>query len=81
MDARLAGARWKAKIASYVQLVSSEVVAAESIHTVAAGRAALELAEERWEQITDAHVKLEIEWPEPDDPENLPPDIALIFIQ
>ncbi len=78
MAARLACARWEIRCKDYVRFVHAEIEAARDFQVVAVGCAALELFEEKWERVSDAYTRLEVDCPEPENPDNqATEDVAL----
>ncbi len=79
MAVRPACSRWKARVTIYIKFVNDQVAEAEEIQSVAAGRAMLELFEEKWEKNSDAYAKLEDEHPDLEDSEEDEPGVPDIY--
>ena len=79
MEAKKVGAIWKKRAQDYCTFVQRQVRAAESIPSLAAGRAMLERFEEKWERMLNFYVVFGVNYPEPGGLRNAPDELAHVY--
>ena len=79
MEAKKVGAIWKKRAQDYCTFVQRQVQAAESIPSLAAGRAMLERFEEKWERMLNFYVVFGVNYPEPGGLRNAPDELAHVY--